>query len=281
MARNTVPLKQIINDFIITMGDDDYAGGASDTQIRTHALRGIREMGFDMAKKIRSLKLTVDASTNTVELPDDYVDWSKVGVVGSDGIVYVLGENKNINYSEAYANSSGEKVGKAADAYDTDSDGVYDRIDSKSVTNSGSPGNSDDLSQGFNSYVFRNYAYGAATAIYGVGGGNYYGQFRVNLDQNRIEIGSNGDISEVVIEYVADEGRSKNPSVHVYAEEALMSYMYYKIIERKASVPANEKARARQEYYNERRKANARIKSFTKEEALKTIRKNYRQAPKF
>ena len=65
------------------------------------------------------------------------------------------------------------------------------------------------------------------------------------------------------------------------AEEALMSYMYYKIIERKASVPANEKARARQEYYNERRKANARIKSFTKEEALKTIRKNYRQAPKF
>jgi hypothetical protein len=101
------------------------------------------------------------------------------------------------------------------------------------------------------------------------------------LDQNRIEIGSNGDISEVVIEYVADEGRSNNPSVHVYAEEALMSYMYYKIIERKASVPANEKARARQEYYNERRKANARIKSFTKEEALKTIRKNYRQAPKF
>ena len=37
MARNTVPLNQIINDFIITMGDDDYAGGASDNQIRTHA----------------------------------------------------------------------------------------------------------------------------------------------------------------------------------------------------------------------------------------------------
>ena len=70
---------------------------------------------------------------------------------------------------------------------------------------------------------------------------------------------------------MADEARSKNPSVHVYAEEALMSYVYYKIIERKASVPANEKARARQEYYNERRKANARIKSFSKDEALKTI----------
>jgi len=88
-------------------------------------------------------------------------------------------------------------------------------------------------------------------------------------------------VSEVVIEYVADEARSKNPSIHVYLEEALASYMYYKIVERKASVPANEKARARQEYYNERRKANARIKSFTKEEALKTIRKNFKQSPKF
>jgi hypothetical protein len=56
--------------------------------------------------------------------------------------------------------------------------------------------------------------------------------------------------------------------------------MYYKIIERRASVPANEKARARQEYYNERRKANARLNAFSKEEALKTIRKNYKQSPK-
>lgn len=281
MARNTVPLDQIINNFIITLADDDYAGHASDTQIRTHALRGIREMGFDMSKKIRSLKLSVNASNNTIELPDDFVDWSKVGVVGSDGIIYVLGENKNINYSQAYDTGSGTKAGNAAAANDSDGDGVYDRINSKGATNSGSPASSDDVTQGFNSYIFRNYVYGASNGLYGIGGGHMYGNFRVNLDQNRIELESNDNISEVVIEYVADEARSKNPSIHVYAEEALMSYMYYKIIERKSSVPANEKARARQEYYNERRKANARIKSFTKEEALKTIRKNYKQSPKF
>ena len=74
MARNTVPLNQIINDFVITLADDDYAGNASDTQLRTHALRGIRELGFDMSRVIRSLKLTVDSATNTVELPDDFVD---------------------------------------------------------------------------------------------------------------------------------------------------------------------------------------------------------------
>lgn len=280
MARNTVPLNQVINDFIITMADDDYAGHASDIQVRTHALRGIRELGFDMSKVIRSLKLTVDSATNTVELPDDYVDWSKVGVVGSDGIVYVLGENKNVNYSQAYADAAGNKVGSVAQAVDSDGDGEHDRIDSKNAT-SDTTNSSNDISQGFNSYIFRNYIYGATNGLYGVGGGYMQGSFRVNLDQNRIEIDSSDSISEVVIEYVADEARSKNPSIHVYAEEALMAYMYYKIIERKSSVPANEKARARTEYYNERRKANARMKSFTKEEALKTIRKNYKQSPKF
>lgn len=280
MARNTVPLDQIINDFIITIADDDYAGNASDTQIRTHALRGIRELGFDVSKKIKSLKLKVDSTNNTVELPDDYVDWSKIGSVGTDGIIYVLGENKNINYSQSYADTTGTAVDNAASAADSDGDGLNDRIDSKSAT-SGSSSSSDSLSQGFNSFIFRNYVYGAANALYGIGGGHRNGQFRVNLDQNRIEIDTASNVSEVVIEYIADEARSKNPSVNVYAEEALMAYMYYKIIERKASVPMGEKQRARQEYYNERRKANSRIKSFTKDDALRTIRKNYKQAPKF
>jgi hypothetical protein len=280
MARNTVPLNQVVSDFIITLADDDYAGHASDTQIRTHALRGIREMGFDMSNVVKSLKVNVDTSNNTIELPDDFVGLNKVGVVGSDGIVYVLGENRSINKSRAYANATGAKVGSSSSAVDSDGDGVADRIDSKSSTGS-AVSSADDITQGFNSYLFRNYVYGASNGLYGIGGGHLYGSFRLNLDQNRIELESNDNISEVVIEYVADEARSKNPSVHVYAEEALMAYVYYKIIERKSSVPANEKARARTEYYNERRKANARIKSFSKEEALKTIRKNFKQSPKF
>jgi hypothetical protein len=87
-------------------------------------------------------------------------------------------------------------------------------------------------------------------------------------------------VAEIYIEYIADEARAANPSVHTYAEQAVRSYIYYKLIDRKSNVPAVEKARARQEYYNERRLANARLKSFSKEEALKTIRKNFKQSPK-
>ena len=270
MARNYVPLKQVINDFMISLDGNDYAAHASDAAVKNFALRGLRELGFDMLKVIRSLKLSVNTANKTAELPDDYVDWSKVGVVGADGLVYVLGENKNINYSQKYSTSSGS-------TYDADGDGLLDREDDKTGSSVG-VGSIDD---GFGNYIFRNYVYGNNQGqLYGVGGGRYQGEFRVNLDQNRIEIKSNSNVTDLVIEYVADEARSSNPQVHAYAEEALIAYIYYKLVERKAAVPYNEKMRARQEYYNERRKANARMKSFTKEEALKTIRKNYKQAPK-
>ena len=275
MARNYVPLSQVIDDFIITLQASDHANDASDNMIRSFALRGIRDFGFDVSKKIRSLKLTVNQTNNTATLPDDYVDWSKVGVVGADGLVYVLGENKNINYSQKYKTSNGN-------TYDADGDGLLDREDSKTATSSGSPAQDNGIADGMESFIFRNYIYeNNEGGLYGLGGGQYYGEFRVNLDQNRIELKGNSSMSEIVMEYVADEARNPNPDVHVYLEEALRAYIYYKLIERRSSVPYNEKMRARTEYYNERRKANSRMKSFTKEELLKTIRKNYKQSPKF
>jgi hypothetical protein len=277
MARNTVPLSQVIKDFIITLDGDDYASNASDSAIRNFALRGIREIGFDLSKKVKSLKLNINTENNTVELPDDFVDLVKVGIVDSDGIVRVFGQNKNINQSRAYADGDGEAVYTVSSATDTDGDGVYDRVDDKDATTTSSSSIGD-----LDYYIFDNYLYqGGLGRIYGIGGGNLAGDYRLNLDQNRLEVETNSSYSQVVIEYIADEARSSDPSVHVYIEEALRSYIYYKIIERKASVPANEKARARSEYYNERRKANARMSNFTKEEALRTIRKNFQQAPKY
>ena len=112
-------------------------------------------------------------------------------------------------------------------------------------------------------------------------GGHLHGEYRINLDRNRIELSTNNDFTEVVLEYIADEARNTDPMVHVYAEEALRAYIYYKLCERKSTVPANEKSRARAEFYNERRKAKARMSNFTKEEAMKVIRKNYKQSPKY
>jgi len=278
MSMNFITLRQILDDFILTLDGDDYVSTASDVAIRNFARRGIRELGFDVTSKIKSLKRTVQ-SNDTVTLPDDYVDLVKIGVVDSDGLVYVLGQNKNLNYSRQYTDAENTTVSDAG-PLNIDDNIVIDREDSKSATG-GNSGNV-DVVDGFDSYIFRNYIYeNSLGRLYGMGGGQQEGDYRINLDQNRIELEVNSGVTEVVIEYVADEARSTNPMVHVYAEEALRAYIYYKLCERKSSVPANEKARARAEYYNERRKAKARLSNFSKEEALRTIRKNYKQSPKY
>jgi hypothetical protein len=275
MARNYTTLDQIVSDYIITMEGDDYANNVSDTLIRTYAKRGIREMGFDMSKKLRSLKLSINSANNTVELPDDYVDLVKLGVIGADGLVYVYGENKNLHIAQKYDVDTGDDL-VAANASDSDGDGVYDRVDVDSPTVEY------DGLRGYDSYVFRNYLYeNTMGALYGLGGGVYTGEYRINLDQDRIELSASDDISAVVLEYVCDEARSTNPTVHVFMESALRAYIYFKTIEKKLAVPLGEKARARSEYYNERRLANSRMKAFGKDEALKTIRKNFKQSPKF
>ena len=269
MARNTVTVDQIVNDFILTGSGDDYVSDASNTVVRNFALRGIRDMGFDMLNRVKSLKLDINKTLNVVDLPDDFVDLIKIGIVGQDGLVHVFGENKNINISNKY------KTDASGNLIDSDSDGVYDRERDRDVVNAG------EGFKSYDSYVFRNYLYESTEGrLYGVGGGQYGGEYRMNAEDNRIELGTGIDTAQVVIEYLADEARSSNPTIHLYAENALRSYIYYKLIERKSVVPANEKMRARAEYYNERRLANARLKAFSKEEALKTIRKNYQQSPK-
>jgi hypothetical protein len=267
MARNYIPISEFINDFIISIDDDDHVGNVSDVKIRQLALRGLRDMGFDMLRRIRSLKLPVNPN-DTVDLPDDFVDWIKVGGVGGDGIVYVFAENKNINISQKYTLFNGEP-------FDLDGNGLFEREDDKTPTLS-SP-----FVDSVDPLLFQNFIHnGISHTLYGYSGGKYRAEFRINLDQNRIELSTNHGVNEVVIEYVADEALSSNPMIHAYAVDALNHYVYYRMIERKRSVPANEKARARQEYFNERRIANARLKSFTKSELVRISRKNFKMTPK-
>ena len=70
------------------------------------------------------------------------------------------------------------------------------------------------------------------------------------------------------------------PRVHKFCEEALRSYIYYKYIQRKRGVPANEKQMAKRSFYNEKRLARARMMSFNKEAAMQVSRKAFKQSPK-
>jgi hypothetical protein len=72
----------------------------------------------------------------------------------------------------------------------------------------------------------------------------------------------------------------RKPRVHNFCEEALRCYIYYKYIQRKRGIPANEKQMAKRAYYNEKRLARARMMNFNKETAMQVSRKAFKQSPK-
>ena len=87
--------------------------------------------------------------------------------------------------------------------------------------------------------------------------------FSVDI-QSLIQLGSSGDV----------------PKIHKFCEEALRSYIYYKYIQRKRGIPANEKQMAKKSYFNEKRLAKARMMNFNKEAAMQISRKAFKQSPK-
>lgn len=268
MARNVVRIKQVVNDFILTLSEDDYASNVTDYQLFNLALRGAREMGFDIMKRIKSVKISVNTDLATAALPDDFVDFLRIGYTGNDGLFYTFKENKNLNMSMAY------RVDSLGNPIDSDGDGVYDRVNSKTgITNLGDSPDNFINNQYLNDSLSGN--------LYGAGGAQAPAQYRINYDQNRIELSTDYGLSTIVVEYIADAALEKDPCVHVYCEEALRQYIYLKVIEKKANVPMIEKQRARSEYYNELRRAKARLNSFSKEEAMYITRKNFKQSPKY
>jgi len=90
------------------------------------------------------------------------------------------------------------------------------------------------------------------------------GKTKPLISQELVQLGSAGD----------------TPKIHKFCEEALRSYMYYKYVQRKRGIPANEKQMAKRAYYNEKRLARARMMNFNKETAMLTSRKAFKQSPK-
>jgi hypothetical protein len=120
--------------------------------------------------------------------------------------------------------------------------------------------------------------------IFGYGGGqneNGYYQPQIDRDNWQMIFSSNNVGDLIYLGYISD-GRAEGGQtiVHPYAEEALGAYIYWNSIKRRRGVPQIEKQEAKREYYNQKRLAVARMCSFTKEEAVQTGRKGFKQSPK-
>jgi hypothetical protein len=256
MAQNRIPLDQIINDFMFMHGDDEYVNDPSITKIKVLAKRGVRELGFDVSRVINSELLPINESNMTASLPDDFVNWLRVGYVGKDGLNYIFTDNPNIAQPMVSTESGKVDAKNPPERPIVPRQEFWDNLDTLRIPR-------------------------GLGGLYGLGGGRHGGAFRINLEQNRIELDLQVDVDEILIEYIADQSLSDNPFVHPMIAEALDRYIYNELVKRSTIVPYNEKIRADNDYKEALKLANSRMRAFRYDKALLVNRKNFRLSPKF
>lgn len=200
------------------------------------AFSGMEELGLDFFYQIKSVKLPVNSNL-TVSLPDDYLNYSKVGVLNSKGEIIPMGYNNKLT---TFADLQPDRLTVTQD---------------NTIT---------DLVQ-FNTPIWYNYwNNGAFSSLYGLPSGSpFIGSFKVDNHNGVILLSENFGYEYIMLEYVASPKQGEEYYIPVQFKTALMWYIAYNDIAmlpntRKGTL--GDKEQRKKAYHNERRVANARYR---------------------
>lgn len=239
MAANSITIDSVVRDYL----DQSEQSNHKYFKCWNLAFRGMEDMGIDFFYNVRSVKLPIQAN-KTVNLPADYINYTKIGVFNNRGEVIPLKfNNKLTTFGDLFPN----RIEKTTD---------------NTLYNDYSP----------QSGVFYNYWNGSAYGnLYGVPSGQpFVGSFKIDKVNNIVLLNDNFFYDYVVIEYVAAPTEGEEYHVPLEFREALVSWIGWKDIQMMPSTRKGnlgDKRDRRQEYFNARRLANARYKPFYVNEA--------------
>jgi hypothetical protein len=258
-------LDEVINNYSMSRTSDDYTADIPRPQILFQATRGLREFYYDILQEIIGISLDLSPSLQ-VTLPPDFVNYVRISWLDEQGQLHPMAMDNRMDKAKAYLQDS--NYGLLFD----DSGCVL--IGSDTINSGGEP--VENLSEGktYCSFSSNNFQPNRNMS-------NVYVNGKYTIDRSRgiIQFGSDAKSKTIVLEYISDgiftgcEGRPESERrVNKFAESALMDYIYYELIKKRRNVPANEKVRARKEYYNSRRVAKMRINTLRKEELIQTFK---------
>jgi len=247
MAKDTaqwVGLAELVYQYI----DQAKLTTAEFRRLWTIGVRGVEEIGMDVHSTPKTAKLLVKAN-KTVDLPSDFVGFSKVGILNADGEVSTLRRNPSLT---AYAIDMNDRLTKNTD----DTDVQTFRLE--------------DLA-----YV--NYFDGARYVnIFGAGSLlNSAGEFDISEDEGILYLNNDFPYTYVIMEYFSSPADDVDYKIPVQVKEAVLSYIAWKDIEMLPTgrrVNLSEKQIRRKEFYNQKRLAKLRVNPVTPWDANEVIR---------
>ena len=228
----------------------------------THiAFDGMKELGLDYFYTIRSLKLPINANL-TVNLPEDYLNYTKIGVFNDRSEVIPLFYNDKLTY---FADQLPNRAQETEDP-------TLGNLFINGVFNGG--------------LIFNNFWNdGIFGPLYGTpSGAPFIGSFKIDNGAGIIILSEGFIYPYIVLEYIA----SPKPTQGTYFlpfqfKEALIAYMGWKDIQLLPSSRrgnGGDKAQRRKDFYNERRLARARYKPTQLEQVYEESLRNQRLAVK-
>lgn len=259
-----ITLEEILNNYAMSRDSDDYTSLNPRHKILYQAMRGLRELYYDVVQEIRAVEIELSPAL-TITLPPDFVNYVRISWVDDYGKLHPMAADNRMSIAEEYLqdhdynllfdNNGCVLQGSSQNEPLPDATPDSDNYTSYSFCDSGFAPNA-DMSQ-----YFKN------------------GKYKIDKSRGVISFGSNVQGKLIVLEYISDglytgcEGRPENEiRIHKFAESAIIDFIYYQLIKNRRNVPYNEKMRARKEYYNSRRIAKRRINTIRKDELLQVFR---------
>ena len=232
-ARNYITIDSVINDYI----DESEQSVHKYAKLYNIAVRGMEKLGLDFFYKIRTVKIPIDTTNYTAQLPNDYISYTKIGVLNSVGEIIPLKFNNKMTY---YADQQPDRLALTQD-------------------NTLATWYQSDLPLWFNywdGYGFNN--------IYGLPSGSpFVGSFNIDDSNGVVLLNQYFYYSYLMIEYLSSGNPDEPFRIPIQFREALLSFLAWRHI---ASMPSTRKGNLgdkrdrKQEFYNQRRIANAQFK---------------------
>lgn len=269
MAAHKTTIADWSNSFMLNIDEESHIKLATVPQIRDSAIRILRDLSYSTENSYKSVRLDV-VNNSYVNLPNDYLKASFIGLL----------DTQTFNIIPLYLNNNITIAGDILK--DSNGDALLDSKGVELLSDIARTGTS-----AFDYYYDQPYIYGfySNTSIgreYGARGGtNAYGYYRINLEDDRIELEVNSNTDKVILEYVADPNLVENPYFDTSLEDAMFAGVYYYLIQWKSNVPANEKERARREWVNMRRVGRLRMQQAMMQELIQYSRRGNMNAAKY
>jgi len=235
-----IALKKLVSQFL-NSADESVHGFR---RLYNIGVQGSREFNLDITGNIKTVVLDVNAN-KTANLPQDYISYSKIGVLNDKGEVVTYKRNDQLStWNSIYTTQSLRKTGVP-------------------VLNTLTPFFDQDT---YPNYYYNYYYQGTSYNLFGADSGTpEVGSYKLDEGNGLIILDVHNHYSQVVLEYMSDgyDENSDDYEIDVKAEQAFMAFLRWKnAIDLRKKFSPRDVRDFRVDYYRERRMAAVRINQF-------------------